>query len=152
MSPDRQIRRLRILLAIAAVVIGSFGLQHLTLVDPLFEWRVGLTAWVKDYDGCLCDDCLPRFLGLSRYDFQVAVPFLGYGDHFDVGLNMSCYAGALLALAAFGRTPIRTLVMVWVPRSGTCPSCRYNLKGLPPGAPCPECGRLPAHELEETAD
>jgi hypothetical protein len=27
-------------------------------------------------------------------------------------------------------------------RAGTCPRCRYDLSGLPPGAPCPECGRL----------
>src|SRR3982750_2935308 len=23
--------------------------------------------------------------------------------------------------------------------SGACPSCNYDLSGLPPGAPCPEC-------------
>lgn len=26
---------------------------------------------------------------------------------------------------------------------GRCPSCAYDRTGLPPGAPCPECGRLP---------
>lgn len=25
-------------------------------------------------------------------------------------------------------------------RRGHCPTCNYNLSGLPPGAPCPECG------------
>jgi hypothetical protein len=27
----------------------------------------------------------------------------------------------------------------------SCPSCRYDLSGLPPGSPCPECARLPDH-------
>lgn len=31
------------------------------------------------------------------------------------------------------------------PRSGLCPSCRYDLSGVPPG-PCPECGRPAADD------
>ena len=27
--------------------------------------------------------------------------------------------------------------------AGTCPSCRYDLSGLPPGSPCPECAAKP---------
>ncbi len=27
---------------------------------------------------------------------------------------------------------------------GHCPTCRYNLSGLPPGASCPECGNRPS--------
>mgnify|MGYP000989602022 CR=1 FL=1 len=26
---------------------------------------------------------------------------------------------------------------------GLCPTCRYDLRGLPPGTPCPECGPQP---------
>lgn len=26
--------------------------------------------------------------------------------------------------------------------SGRCPKCRYDLKGIAPGAPCPECGTV----------
>jgi len=26
-------------------------------------------------------------------------------------------------------------------RTGLCPTCNYNLSGLPPNSPCPECGR-----------
>jgi len=28
-------------------------------------------------------------------------------------------------------------------REGQCPGCRYDLAGVPDGAPCPECGREP---------
>jgi hypothetical protein len=28
-------------------------------------------------------------------------------------------------------------------RPGHCPSCRYDLSGLPPGSPCPECAAAP---------
>lgn len=41
-----------------------------------------------------------------------------------------------------GRTP------PW--RSRMCPSCPYELTGLPPGAPCPECGAKP-HAQEARA-
>jgi hypothetical protein len=28
-------------------------------------------------------------------------------------------------------------------RAGRCTRCNYDLKGLPPGSPCPECGTKP---------
>ena len=33
------------------------------------------------------------------------------------------------------------LVMLLEFRDDTCPACNYDLRALPPGSPCPECGR-----------
>jgi hypothetical protein len=41
---------------------------------------------------------------------------------------------------------LASLVGWWIrPRPGrsSCPSCNYDLSGLPPGSPCPECAAAP---------
>ncbi|MFO0836384.1 MAG: hypothetical protein U0638_15565 [Phycisphaerales bacterium] len=54
-------------------------------------------------------------------------------------LNTLFYAAAWF-ICLFGIRSIRHALRA---RRGLCTRCAYDLKGLPPGSPCPECGRLP---------
>jgi hypothetical protein len=47
-------------------------------------------------------------------------------------------AGIFAALTAIGLLRVRARI-----RRGECGRCRYQRQGLPPGAPCPECGHEP---------
>lgn len=54
----------------------------------------------------------------------------------NLAINSALY-GALIGLPlAFARTLLRHLRL----RRNHCPRCNYNRHGLPPSAPCPECG------------
>jgi hypothetical protein len=58
-------------------------------------------------------------------------------------VNTALYSAAwsgLLTLPVLTRRALRR-------RRGLCPRCAYDLKGLPPGSPCPECGGHSATEL-----
>lgn len=55
------------------------------------------------------------------------------------------YASVLRALAREARLPVATTSIQLPPPvavDALCPACRYDLQGLPAGAPCPECGHL----------
>ncbi|NUQ53902.1 MAG: hypothetical protein HUU19_14545 [Phycisphaerales bacterium] len=56
-------------------------------------------------------------------------------------LNTLFYAAAWFTYL-FGIRSIRRNLRT---RRGLCTGCAYDLKGLPPGSPCPECGRRSAH-------
>jgi hypothetical protein len=49
------------------------------------------------------------------------------------------YIAILTAAPAFAARFVRKRREPWM-----CPSCRYDRRGLPPGAACPECGGLPS--------
>ncbi len=71
-----------------------------------------------------------------RHDlFMVRPPQSG---HRVIGVPLWWIGGAMLpvglVLVSLGREDL----------AGACPKCRYNLAGLPVGAPCPECGHTPA--------
>lgn len=52
-----------------------------------------------------------------------------------------------LWLPAFAAAIAAAVMWRWdlTPRAGQCPRCRYDCRGLPAGAPCPECGHAPRH-------
>lgn len=70
--------------------------------------------------------------GGLRWWFQVE-----RGSHWFFGVPMWLVLAAPAALAALAWRAAR-------PLPGRCAKCDYNLAGLPPSAPCPECGRSPA--------
>jgi hypothetical protein len=43
-------------------------------------------------------------------------------------------------LAGVGGPLLRSGIIARRARIGFCKKCRYDLRGLPPGSPCPECG------------
>jgi hypothetical protein len=77
----------------------------------------------------------PTEASLRRWgDFSIRLPVqpLAGGMIADTAI----YAGAwsmIGALASVGRRRLRK-------RRGVCPACQYDRRGLPAGAPCPECG------------
>lgn len=71
------------------------------------------------------------------------VPFSGLPDGLPTGVltrgmlvNTATYAAAWFGLL-FVPARIRRRMAA---KTGLCPACRYDLRGLTPGAPCPECG------------
>jgi len=48
---------------------------------------------------------------------------------------------AILAIPWFVLLSLGPVLRAIRRRRGLCPNCAYNLRGLPPGSPCPECGR-----------
>lgn len=54
-----------------------------------------------------------------------------------LAINLAFWSAAAAPLV-FAPTLVRRLRR----RPGACPACRYDLRGLPAGSPCPECGRL----------
>ena len=76
----------------------------------------------------------PSALEIRGYGFR-ALPL--YPSWPGLVVNTLAYSAAIwvaLAAASLARRSLRA-------RAGRCPKCAYDLRGLAPGRPCPECGR-----------
>lgn len=115
----------------------------LLLLSLRWLWRGGtfndIILVVTAYDGCCCDECLRRSLGISLWSYQVHVPFLGRGDAQTMGVITGLYALTLLILSRVLPNPLARLLHRHRDPN-MCPNCNYPRLGLVPGAPCPECG------------
>ncbi len=79
---------------------------------------------------------ITKALGRERTGF-VAEAALGYrpiwpGLLFNILFYATLWFACFTTLASWRRRRMR--------RRGICHNCRYDLQGLPPGTPCPECG------------
>lgn len=82
-----------------------------------------------DYQFSLKGPAGVRYLGRLRLPFRPA-----WGGFLTDSAVYATLWGLLLSFPAVLRRIIRR-------RRGLCPRCAYDLTGLPPGSPCPECGR-----------
>ncbi len=94
-----------------------------------------LAKMVHNYDGCMCEDCAPRFAGVAgnRVGFVCGTGRRQSYNPIRVLFGTSfATAGSILML---GFTRSRKPIV------GRCAHCDYDLAGLPAGR-CPECGSL----------
>jgi hypothetical protein len=124
-------------------------------------WRLArISAWVRGYHGCMCEQCRYRLIGLKdeypALDFvrcaelPLAVPLaffgnvvlnLPYVDRWTAGRNAVALSIAMLTFTAFGRPLILALARKLQPDPRFCATCGYDRTGLSDISPCPECGR-----------
>lgn len=73
-----------------------------------------------------------------------------------MGSEMPCVAGCgavipivIIGVGLIGFTQL--VIDTPDPPAGACERCRYDRRGLPSGAPCPECGHRPPAEQRGVA-
>jgi hypothetical protein len=118
------------------LVRGQFSIfwQGTVPLGPAASAKRGPVPGWKYESAALADNRWVEALGWG-------MPAYGFGKNYFRAVRAPLWGAALLGagLAAFGWSG------VW-PRSKAkgCPSCNYDLSGLPPGSPCPECAAVPA--------
>jgi hypothetical protein len=80
---------------------------------------------IHDVDGTLLTSLLWRFTTMN----------LGRGQQW-ISWHFPLWPIFIITATVAGVATIRRRRTV---RFGRCPSCNYDLSGLPPGSPCPEC-------------
>ncbi len=89
-----------------------------------------------------------------RWLWQLSYALLGLA--FFVGLFLSFAAWSTHPFYIWAAVSLGSLTLLFIlnrvlnpPRQpNTCPRCAYDHSGLPPGAPCPECGHARADSTE----
>jgi len=149
-------RRVGFLLIAASVAIAA-----------LYLWPSGSPlsvgkhiAFVRESNWIVCfadaNDMITPFQNsnLRELDFAIAVweTLPKDGTRFAHSTSWGCHiatpiwlpAAALLCTGLFRLRPRFRF------RPGYCPNCRYDLSGLPPGAPCTECGSNRSSAITES--
>src|SRR5579862_6423400 len=81
----------------------------------------------------------PRFT-LTRTDLNAWMWWFHW-NRWTNFINVSqCFIPLWTVLLPFAGTSLWVVVRSHRATVGVCPHCRYNLSGLPPNSPCPECG------------
>ena len=80
---------------------------------------------------------LYRFGGTSKDRYALPLRPIGPGLAANIATFTAAWAILWLAFSQ-ARTLTRRI-------RGRCPACNYDLRGLAPGTPCPECGRAPVN-------
>ncbi len=93
-------------------------------------------AWAIGYDGCMCQQCRQHYLGgkwLEEYGCYYA------GDDRLNQVGLIALMGAGMAAGPWVAWSVASWYAGKEPRSGLCPHCGYDLRGLSVLV-CPECG------------
>jgi hypothetical protein len=124
-------RRIKAITIMMGALVLAWG-AYLWCTSP-----IGTKIWiaVTGYDGCMCDDCVGGWL--HNHDVILGD---ACGDRETIAYLALGYGAAIVLTAAL--TPAASwIATVGLPRkAGLCRGCGYPRAGLPPHAPCPECG------------
>jgi predicted RNA-binding Zn-ribbon protein involved in translation (DUF1610 family) len=117
--------------AVLSIMLAMWSLAYTSDGEPI---RNVINATLTPYDGCMCQDCVVRYL---------AIPPPRRPKHDNVPFFVAMVLGASSIVSAWMCVAMPFLARRAVERENAaknaCPSCGYNIRGLP--APlCPECG------------
>ena len=140
------------LLALAALPIGAIGIR----IGKTSILSVGQGGLALGFKAAAPNGAFPAPIFASRSSEEREIEFLEGGAcvwWFNAALRAptpSRWPGwtmeKRIEMPIWLPIAICAATGVWLcrralPRSGHCPRCRYNLAGLPPDSPCPECGQ-----------
>lgn len=84
------------------------------------------------------DERPAKMYGPLEYHYWGSAPiFTGWNSlrwSVNIDLIWPLFVAGVFAIVVWWRTRLV--------RDGTCARCSYDLRGMPPGAPCPECGEF----------